>query len=83
MMMIHILLQGLLTVVSFIGHIYVSLLISYTVWKDKASYLEVTHKMQLRREKIAERMKNLQELVPNSNKVGSCFLSHHVSAAVY
>lgn len=25
--------------------------------------------MQLRREKIAERMKNLQELVPNSNKV--------------
>lgn len=25
--------------------------------------------MQLRREKIAERMKSLQELIPNSNKV--------------
>jgi hypothetical protein len=26
--------------------------------------------MQLRRERIAERMKSLQELVPNANKVG-------------
>jgi hypothetical protein len=35
------------------------------------------NEMQLRREKISERMKNLQELVPNSNKViivwNSCF----------
>ena len=27
-------------------------------------------RMQLRRERIAERMKSLQELVPNTNKVG-------------
>jgi len=31
--------------------------------------VDFNYEMQLRREKIAERMKNLQELVPNSNKV--------------
>jgi hypothetical protein len=49
--------------------IFISRLQSYNPLAAYQKYFEPFVPLQLRRERIAERMRALQELVPNTNKV--------------